>query len=122
MADLISLNDYKELEGVTNTQHDARTEIIIDSVSSLVKTYCGNSIIDFYSANKVELVTIKYSTDFIQLTESPVNTIVSVKERDDVSSAYTTLVSTDFELEKTLILYIESLVHLLSIGLKELMQ
>ncbi len=100
MADLISLNDYKELEGVTNTQHDARTELVIDSVSQLVKTYCGNSIIDFYSSNKVEPVTVKYSTDFIQLTESPVNTIVSVKERDDVSSAYTTLTTAEFELEK----------------------
>ena len=100
MADLISLNDYKELEGVTNTQHDARTEVIIDSVSQLVKTYCGNSIIDFYGTNKVETLSVNYSTTQIQLTESPVNSIVSVEERSEVGGAYTTLTTSDYELDK----------------------
>jgi len=103
MADLISLNDYKELEGVTNTQHDARTEVIIDSVSQLVKTYCGNSIIDFSSTPKVETLSINYSTTSIQLTESPVIEIQAsgVKERNDMASSYTVLATTDFELDKT---------------------
>ena len=100
MADLISLNDYKELEGVTNTQHDARTEVIIDSVSALVKTYCGNSIIDFYTSNKVETLSVNYSTNQVQLTESPVNSIVSVEERSEVGGAYTTLVASEYELDK----------------------
>jgi len=101
MADLISLNDYKELEGVTNTQHDARTEVIIDSVSQLVKTYCGNSIIDFYTSDKTEELTISFNTNQIQLTESPVNNIDSVQERDSETAAYTTLTaSTDYVLDK----------------------
>jgi len=103
MADLISLNDYKELEGVTNTQHDARTEVIIDSVSSLVKTYCGNSIIDHYSTPKVETLTLQHGTNFIQLTESPINSISTsgVKERDSMAKPYVTLDDADFELDKT---------------------
>ena len=102
MTDLISLNDYKELEGVTNTQHDARTEVIIDSVSQLVKTYCGNSLVDFYSTNKTELISVEYQTNAIQLTESPVISISGVRERPTIGSAYVTLdTSTDVELDTT---------------------
>ena len=55
MANLITLADYKQIEGLTNPKDDFRINQLIDSVSQLVKTYCGNSIVDFYSANKVEL-------------------------------------------------------------------
>tara|TARA_B110000902_G_C14254087_1_gene567193 strand:- start:1000 stop:1572 length:573 start_codon:yes stop_codon:yes gene_type:complete len=96
MANLITLTEYKELEGISNTQHDARTEVIISSVSQLIKTYCGNSIIDHYSgANKVETISINYGTNAIQLTESPIVTIVTVQERTDIGGAYTTLSNTD---------------------------
>ena len=102
MADLITLADYKTLEGVTSTQHDARTEVIIDSVSQLVKTYCGNSIIDFFTDDKVETLSINYDIDQIQLTESPVNTIDSITERASETEVYTTLVeNTDYALDKT---------------------
>ena len=102
MADLITLATYKELEGITSTQHDARTEVIIDSVSQLVKTYCGNSIIDFYSADKTEELTITFNTNQIQLTESPVNNIDSIQERTTETASYTTLTAdTDFVLDKT---------------------
>tara|TARA_Y100000356_G_C11231668_1_gene275326 strand:+ start:47 stop:604 length:558 start_codon:yes stop_codon:yes gene_type:complete len=102
MADLITLADYKTLEGITSTQHDARTEVIIDSVSQLVKTYCGNSIIDFFTDDKVETLTINYDIDQIQLTESPVNTIDSITERPSETESYKTLVeNTDYALDKT---------------------
>ena len=102
MADLITLTEYKELEGITSTQHDARTEVIIDSVSQLVKTYCGNSIIDFYTSDKTEELTIAFNTNQIQLTESPVNNIDSIQERESETAAYTTLTaSTDYVLDKT---------------------
>ena len=103
MANLITLTEYKELEGISNTQHDARTEVIISSVSQLIKTYCGNSIIDHYSgANKVETLSINYGTHAIQLTESPIVTIVTVQERTEIGGAYTTLSNTDdVELDAT---------------------
>jgi len=103
MADLITLTDYKELEGISSTQNDARTEVIIDSVSSLVKTYCGNSIIDHYSTPKVETLTLQHGTNFLQLTESPVLSISEsgVKERDNMAKPYVTLDDADFELDKS---------------------
>ena len=97
MADLITLQEYKTAEGITQPKEDARLNVIIPSVSQLVKTYCGNSIVDYYSSAKTEFITIDWTTHIIQLTESPVNTLTSVQEREDYSSAYATLTTGDNE-------------------------
>jgi len=100
MADLITLEEYKEIEGLQSPKDDLRLEQLIDSVSQLVKTYCGNSIVDFYSTNKEEEFNIDWHTHIVQLTESPVNAIVSVEKRDSVAESYTTVPSTDYYLDK----------------------
>jgi hypothetical protein len=97
MADLITLQEYKTAEGITQPKEDARLNVIIPSVSQLVKTYCGNSIVDYYSSAKTEYVTVDWTTHVIQLTESPVNAITTVHEREDYSSAYVALTTTDHE-------------------------
>jgi len=99
MANLITLADYKQIEGLTNPKDDFRINQLIDSVSQLVKTYCGNSIVDFYTTNKVETVNMDWDTHIVQLTESPVNTIVSVEKRDSVTESYTTVPTTEYYLD-----------------------
>ncbi len=101
MADLITLADYKEAEGLTSPKDDLRLTSVIESVSQLVKTYCGNSIVDYYSTNKVEEFNIDWSTHIVQLTESPVNSVVSVEKRDSVTASYTTVPTTDYYLDTT---------------------
>lgn len=91
MADLITLQDYKTAEGISTPKDDARLNVLIPSVSELVKTYCGNSFVDFYSSNKTETFNINWATHIVQLTESPVNSIISVKERESYGSSYATL-------------------------------
>ena len=100
MADLITLAEYKEAEGIASPKEDLRLASLVPSVSQLVKTYCGNSIIDHYSTNKVEEFNIDWLTHIIQLTESPVNSIVSVEKRDSVTESYTTVPTTDYYLDK----------------------
>ena len=97
MADLITLQDYKTAEGITQPKDDGRLNVLIPSVSQLIKTYCGNSFVDYYSSNKTETFNINWDTHLIQLTESPVNTIVSVQERANYSSSYTTLTNGAYE-------------------------
>jgi hypothetical protein len=58
MADLITLQEYKTAEGITQPKEDARLNVLIPSISQLVKTYCGNSFVDFYSTNKTETFNI----------------------------------------------------------------
>ena len=66
-------------------------------MSELVKTYCGNSFVDYYSSNKTEIFDINWSSHIVQLTESPVNAIVSVQERSSYSESYTTLTTGAYE-------------------------
>lgn len=91
MANLITLQEYKTAEGITQPKDDARLNVLIPSVSQLIKTYCGNSFVDFYSSNKTENFSINWGTYIVQLTESPVNSIVSVQEAQQYGGVLTTL-------------------------------
>ena len=53
MANLITLQQFKDAEGIQSPKDDYKITRIIDSVSQMVKTYCANSFLDFYSTNKV---------------------------------------------------------------------
>ena len=97
MANLITVEEYKESEGIEKPKDDLRLNYLIPSVSQLVKTYCGNSFVDYYSTNKIDTINIDWDTHIVQLTESPVNTIVSVEERDTYEDSYTTLTTTAHE-------------------------
>ena len=91
MADLITLQEYKDAEGLSTPKEDLKINALIPSVSQLVKTYCANSFVDFYSSAKTEVLNVDWSTHIVQLTESPVNSITSVQERIQFSGSYTTL-------------------------------
>ena len=97
MTNLITLEEYKEAEGIQSPKEDLRIEALIPAVSQLVKTYCGNSIVDYYSTNKTEVININWGTEVIHLTESPVNAIVSVEERDSYQSSYFQLTEANHE-------------------------
>jgi len=97
MANLITLAEYKESEGIQSPKEDLRLNSLIPSVSQLVKTYCGNSLVDYFATNKTETFNITWNTYAVQLTETPVNTVVSVKERSSYDSSYETLTTTDYQ-------------------------
>ena len=100
MANLITLDEYKIASKINGFGDDSRISNLITAVSALVKTYCNNTIVDYYSANKTETFSIDFASSSVQLTESPVNSIVTVKERTGISSAYVTLVAdTDYYLD-----------------------
>ena len=91
MANLITLEDYKTSEKIESTKDDTRLDSLIASVSSLVKTYCNNPLVDYYSTDKTETISVKWSTTSLQLAGSPIVSVTSVKERTSYDSAYTTL-------------------------------
>ena len=94
MADLITLQQYKDFAGLTGVTMDARINVIVDSVSELVKNYCGTSLIDDYSSAKTEYFDIKDNvTTRVMLDEGPVNTVTSVQERDSQADSYVTLIT-----------------------------
>ena len=96
MANLITIEEYKTSESIQSTKEDSRINSLIAAVSALVKTYCGNSLVDYYLENKVEDFTISWATNLVQLTETPILNIVSVQERESFGASYTTVPSTEY--------------------------
>jgi hypothetical protein len=94
MANLITLQQYKDFAGIQGVTEDAKINVIVPAISQAVKSYCGTSFIDYYSTNKTEYFDIKdtYTTS-IMVDESPLNTVVSVEERQSQSESYVTLIS-----------------------------
>jgi hypothetical protein len=94
MANLVTLQQYKDFAGLQGVKTDARINTIIPQVTKVVKNYCGTSIVDYYSSAKTEYFDITDSlTDRIMLDESPVNTVTSVQEREDQAASYVTLIT-----------------------------
>jgi len=94
MANLVTLQQYKDFAGLSGVKTDARINVIIPQVTQVVKNYCGSSIIDYYSTNKTEYFTITDKiTSRIMLDESPIVSVVSVSEREDQAESYVTLIT-----------------------------
>ncbi len=94
MADLITLQQYKDFAGLTGVTMDARINVIVDSVSQLVKNYCGTSIIDDYSSAKTEYFDVlDAKTTRVMLDEGPIRTVTSVQERESQADSYITLIT-----------------------------
>ena len=89
MADLITLDDYKLLEGVNSTQYDEKFETLITSVSKLVRTYCNNEF-DAYATSPgvTDVFDIQWGSHVVQLRHSPVISVTNVYERRAQSSDY----------------------------------
>jgi hypothetical protein len=92
MADLVTVQDFKDAEGLTGAKDDDRLNILVPQISELVKRYCGTSFVDYYSTDKTEVVNITENTSVIIVSESPLVSVTSVKERTGPTEAYTTLV------------------------------
>ena len=98
MADLITVNEYKDAEGLRGEKDDDRLAVIVPQVSDLVKTYCGISFLDYYSTSKVETFTIEDNyTSTIIVSESPLVSINKVEERTSYSDDYQELLTTKHE-------------------------
>lgn len=98
MADLITVNEYKDAEGLRGEKDDDRLAIIVPQVSDLVKKYCGTSFLDYYSTNKIETFTIEDNyTNTIIMSESPIVTVDKVEERTSYSDAYQELTTAKYE-------------------------
>ncbi len=80
MADLITLEDYKTYKGLGKTDQDDKINLLIKSVSSLIKAYVGHGIVDNWDTPLVETYTLPYDTSTLYLNSYPINEIISVTE------------------------------------------
>jgi hypothetical protein len=98
MADLITVSEYKDAEGLRGEKDDDRLAVIVPQVSDLVKKYCGISFLDYFSTSKVETFSIndENSTTLV-LSESPLVSVSKVEERTTYSEAYQELTTGNYE-------------------------
>ena len=94
MANLITLQQYKDFSGIKGVNEDAKINVIIPAISQAVKTYCGTSFVDFYSSDKTEFFDIKDKfTTAVMVDESPLISVSQVQERQSQSDSYVTLIT-----------------------------
>ena len=98
MADLITVAEYKDAEGLRGEKDDDRLAVIVPQVSDLVKKYCGISFVDYFSSDKVEVFNIDDNfTSTIIMSESPLVSITKVEERTSYSEAYQELTTGKYQ-------------------------
>ena len=94
MANLITLQQYKDFSGIKGVNEDAKINVIVPAISQAVKTYCGTSFVDFYSSDKTEFFDIKDKfTTAVMVDESPLVSVSQVQERQSQSDSYVTLIT-----------------------------
>lgn len=87
--DLITLADYKIYAKIVSSEQDDRLNLLIPSVSKLIKNYCGRTFVDYAAT-----ATTEYNSEggfYIYTREQPIITVTSVESRSDPLSAYVTL-------------------------------
>ena len=88
-ADLVTRAEYKNYLGITSTNKDQEIDFLIPKVSSLVKTYCRRSFIDYYDEAKTEIFDGGFSE--LILKETPVVNIQEVSISTSYGQSYTKL-------------------------------
>jgi hypothetical protein len=97
MTALVTLDDYKRYKKITKTDNDEEIGFIIDSVSSMVKSYCGHSFIDYYTTPIEEIFNINNMTqNAIQLNEWPVKAISTIYTRQAYNTDYVLMDSANY--------------------------
>jgi len=92
MANLITRAQYKDYTKMDHNKDDSKIDTLVASISQMVKTYCGHSIIDYYSATKTEVFDVEdLLTSEVFVTESPLTSVTSVQERSSIADSYETL-------------------------------
>jgi hypothetical protein len=99
MADLITLDEYKQAKAISGAKDDERLILLVPAVSQLVKTYCGNSFVDYTINPYTEYVSVEWDTSVIQLTETPIISVTSVSQRANYED-YVVLAATDYVVNK----------------------
>lgn len=95
---LITLQEYKAYEGITNTAQDLEINTIIPKVSDLVKNICRRTFIDYTEESKTEVFN---GGACLLLSEAPVIQIYSLEKSVDYGQSYTTLTEfSDWVLDK----------------------
>jgi hypothetical protein len=95
MADLITLDCYKDNKDITSTTRDGKIQTLITQVSALVENYCNRKFIDYSVSQTARVEWFDGQTNEVELTEFPVLEVISVKTSSDGGVTQETLTEAD---------------------------
>lgn len=90
MADLVTLQEYKDYAGITSTTQDTQISSLIPKISEMVKVYVGRRLVDWFDTPKEEFFNGGYP--LLMLEESPVVNIFDIDYSIDYGQTYNSLV------------------------------
>jgi hypothetical protein len=102
MVNLVTLQDYKTYKKLSKTDSDAELNLIINSVSVMVKSYIGHSLLDYYSTPKVEYFNTNASQVALLLTEWPIVNVSLVETRITYQDDYTTVDPVEYYVDSSM--------------------
>jgi len=104
--DLITIAEYKAYAKIQSSAEDDKLTLLIPSVSTLVKNYCGRTFVD--NASTVTTATSVSATEFtsdggffIYTKEQPIINVVSLATRSTPFESYATrVIDVDYTVDK----------------------
>lgn len=95
--DLVTLDEYKIYAGINSTNQDTVITALIPQVSSLVKTICRRTFVDYVDDAKTEVFSGGSTNSKYYMQEYPVISVSSVEYSADYGQTYDSLVEfTDY--------------------------
>ena len=89
--DLVTLEEYKVYAGINSTNQDTVITALIPQVSSLVKTICRRTFVDYIDDAKTEVFSGGSTNYKYYMQEYPVLSVSSVEYSADYGQTYTSL-------------------------------
>jgi len=81
MADLVTLEEFKEYKGLKNPTDDGKNQLLVSFVSSLIENYCNRKFKDYVLSDFTEWFDSK--TDVVTLSGFPLISVTSVNISSD---------------------------------------
>jgi len=97
MTDLISISEFKSYEGITGFTEDGKLNLIIPSVSALVRNYCGKSFNQYFAVDKTEYFSFRFDMDVLFPSECPVISITSLAA--DYGDGYEVVTASEYGID-----------------------
>lgn len=85
-TDFITLAEVKTYGSINSTNADTEIRFLIPKVCNLIRNYIGRTLIDYYNTDKVEV--LKGGSNYLSVTEVPINEISSVEYSTDFGKTY----------------------------------
>lgn len=98
---ILTLNKYKTIKNITNSEHDVQITELIKAVNSYISTYCNRKFTEYYNVDKVEYFD-GVNSDELYPEVYPIVSVTSLETSTDGGQNYSTVLTefTDYVIDE----------------------